>query len=141
MKKDREDIALKLFDGLQAIANDQFPRSCQSCGRFYESPKQYIEDAEPPENTSGLQASKDDHGQPILQLFRNCPCGSTLLEFFKERRDLSPPGQRRRDRFGELMKVMTNTGMEFEDAQKELLKFLDGKESQIIQDYIQSLSS
>jgi hypothetical protein len=141
MKPDKKTIAQKLVDGLQAIANEQFPRSCKSCGRFYESPKQYFEDADPPATSNGLQeTSRDKQGRPGLQLFRHCPCGSTLLEFFKERRDLSPAGKRRREKFGEVMNVMTKAGLEFEIAQQELLKFLDGQESEIIQEYIQALS-
>ncbi|MCK9987662.1 MAG: hypothetical protein AzoDbin1_04134, partial [Azoarcus sp.] len=41
-------------------------------------------------------------GQVIVELFRNCVCGSTLMDCFRDRRDTSEAGLRRRARFGEL---------------------------------------
>lgn len=74
---------------------------------------------------SALKASEDDGGV-ILELFRNCVCGSTLLDFFSDRRDTGPAGLKRRERFGELMTFLTNSGLDVGIARAERLKVLRG---------------
>jgi hypothetical protein len=44
-----------------------------------------------PDHT-GLKEGIDEDGASIVEVFRNCACGSTLLETFSDRRDQSPGG-------------------------------------------------
>jgi hypothetical protein len=44
-----------------------------------------------PDHT-GLKEGIDEDGAAIVEVFRNCACGSTLLETFSDRRDQSPGG-------------------------------------------------
>jgi hypothetical protein len=74
----------------------------------------------------------DDDDEPIVELFRNCACGSTLLEFCSDRRDNSPAGIRRRRRFGELMVLLVSSGIKEFVARQELLKMLRGEKSEVI---------
>ena len=81
-----------LFKGLQALAKSDFPKKCSTCGRTFNTAEEFIQQTEliRPE-ISGLKQSIDDEGLAIVELFRNCPCGSTLMDAFNNRRDMSPP--------------------------------------------------
>lgn len=45
---------------------------------------------------SSLKQAEDENGQVIVEVYRNCICGSTLMDEFQCRRDDSPEGQRKR---------------------------------------------
>ncbi len=68
----------------------------------------------------------------IVNLFRNCTCGSTLMDEFNNRRDLSPGGLKRREKFGALMDRLVEGGMEMETARTELLKVMRGEGSKVL---------
>lgn len=65
-----------------------------------------------------------DIGNPGQQvgLFRNCVCGTTILAFCHDRRDLSEAGNRRRELFGELLDRLVETGLSAQDARHKILK-------------------
>jgi len=84
------------------------------------------------EIAAGLKQAVDDDGQVIVELFRNCVCGSTLMNCFRDRRDTSEAGLRRRTRFGELIATLVDQGLERERAHAELLKVLRGEPSTIL---------
>jgi len=54
-------------------------------------------------------------------LFRNCTCGTTIMAFCHDRRDLSPSGDKRRRLFGELMNRLVDAGASAETARQRLL--------------------
>lgn len=128
MKEDLED----LFSGLQALSASAFPKRCNSCGRVYESVEAYLQQTQRVERRGGFKASLDDDDQPILELYRNCECGSTLMDFFSERRDASAQGERRRAAFGKALALLVNRGVSESTARKELLRVLRGHDSQVI---------
>jgi hypothetical protein len=141
-----DELLRKLYDGLQEIAQNQFPRHCGACGRTFRDADEFIRSTHAlrnlkNEHVSALQAAEDEHGQPAIQLYRNCPCGSTMLEFFQDRRDLSPAGQQRRKRFGELLEQMEQSGIDRALGRVELIRFLRGEESALIRGYIDRLKS
>jgi len=76
-----------------------------------------------------------DDGSRIVEAFRNCPCGSTLMDFFTDRRDMSEKGLRRRERFGELLDYLVENGMERAAARAELLKVLKGGSSAVLANF------
>ncbi|MFH2008940.1 MAG: hypothetical protein ABI333_20290 [bacterium] len=91
------------------------------------------------EPLTAIQPTTDDAGRPALQLYRNCPCGSTLLELFRDRRDLSPAGRQRRKRFGELLEQLEQSGLGREIGRSELRRFLRGEDSELIRSHINKL--
>jgi hypothetical protein len=97
---DNSDKAL--FNGLQELTIGAFPKTCASCGRVYEDLEQFLAQTLAINERSGLKASVDDDEQPVVELFRNCICGSTLMDFCRSRRDESEKGQRRRETFARI---------------------------------------
>jgi hypothetical protein len=77
-----------LFEGLKAISASAFPKQCTVCGRTYTTVTQYVTETESIQKRSGLKRSADDDDQTIVELFRNCLCGSTLMDAFSDRRDI-----------------------------------------------------
>ena len=123
----------ELFRGLKSLSRTAFPKKCPTCGRVYENEEQYIAATEAIRPTkSGLKESFDDDDKQIVELYRNCVCGSTLMEFFGDRRDNSPNGIKRREIFGQLMDMLVEKGIEPEVARNELLKKLYGQKSDLL---------
>ena len=73
---------LEIFKGLKALSESAFPKRCGNCGRVFETSEQYIRETEKVSD-SGLKESYDDDDTPILEVYRNCICGSTLMDFFQ----------------------------------------------------------
>ncbi len=119
-----------LFEGLQALSDSAFPKECSRCGRQYHSPRDFVRESRPPPNGSGFKSGYDDDESTVLQLFRNCECGSTLMDFFNDRRDTSERGQKRRQLFGELLDTLEQQGMPPDEARPELRKLMNGEHSE-----------
>lgn len=119
----------ELFEGLQALSDAAFPKTCSSCGRVYHSATEFATRSLAPSGRSGLKQGLDDDDQPVVELFRNCQCGSTLLDFFEDRRDNSTRGQKRREVFGKVLGNLENRGMTRTEARQELRKLMNGKPS------------
>jgi hypothetical protein len=123
----------KLLAGLKALVESSFPKRCTNCGAVYEDVDDYVRRTVPISVTrSGLKQSSDDDGRTIVELFRNCTCGSTLMDFFDNRRDLSEAGARRRQRFDELRDYLVSTGLDAGLVRAELLKLMRGESSTIL---------
>lgn len=120
----------ELLDGLKALSDSAFPKECANCGRVYHSPEDFVTQSENLGGRSGLKSSYDDDDRPIIELFRNCICGSTLMDFFSDRRDTSPGGLKRREVFAKMLTHLESRGMEVEVARKELLKLMQGDRSE-----------
>ncbi len=124
----------ELFSGLQALAASAFPKKCSTCGRSFESAEEFIKETEiirP--SVSGLKQSPDEDGSMIVELFRNCPCGSTLMDAFNNRRDMSEKGEKRRKRFAQLIEYLKEQHkVEHEVARDELLKVMRGEKSELL---------
>jgi len=122
-----------LLAGLRALAESSFPKRCGNCGKVYDSVADYVaQTASIATDKSGLKQSRDDDGQTIIELFRNCTCGSTLMDFFSDRRDLSGAGEQRRRRFDELIQHLIGRGLDRAVARTELLKVMHGLPSEIL---------
>lgn len=124
------------FKDLKALAESAFPKRCANCGRVYDTAEQFMAETENinPDRT-GLKSSLDDDGSTIVEAFRNCVCGSTLMDFFSDRRDVSDKGLARRQKFGELLDYLVEQGLEFAIARTELLKVLRGEKSEVLKDF------
>jgi hypothetical protein len=122
-----------LFAGLRALAESAFPKHCPTCGRQFESAQQFIENTHSiRSDKSGLKQSFDDGDNTIVEMYRNCPCGSTLMDFFSDRRDQSEKGIQRRKKFDELMDYLIAKGWKAGQARKELLKALHGEKNELV---------
>jgi len=122
-----------LFANLQTLVDSTFPKRCGNCGRDYATAAEFCAatSALSPDR-SGLKQTCDDDGKPIVELFRNCVCGSTLMGDFHSRRDSSPAGTRRRQRFDELLRLIQERGIDGAAARRELLKLMRGQKSELI---------
>lgn len=119
--------------GLRALADSAFPKYCRNCGRTFSTAEQFIEETEQiRQGTSGLKQSYDDDDLTIVEVYRNCPCGSTLMDYFSNRRDSSEVGLNRRKKFGEMLDMIAAKGIERDVARVELLKLLRGEHSEIL---------
>lgn len=119
--------------GLRELAESAFPRRCPTCGRVFETAAAFIAQTRPVRaDHHGLKAAQDDNGMALLELYRNCPCGSTLMDFFSDRRDTSDKGLARRKRFGELHAYLVAQGIPAQAARTELLKAMRGEPSEML---------
>lgn len=124
---------LSLFADLQALVDAAFPKKCSSCGRNFETADDFVRQTDAIRGKSGLKSAVDDDGRPVVELFRNCPCGSTLMDAFRDRRHTSEAGLRRRAKFGALIDRLAARGVAPETARAELLKVLRGEGSALLE--------
>lgn len=123
----------ELFKNLKALSDASFPKKCAMCGQVYASVKEYVEKTRDVSGQSGLKKGYDDDERPIVELFRNCVCGSTLMDCFSDRRDVSESGLKRRKLFGKLIAMLEDIGLEAGLARKELLKVMRGESSAVLE--------
>lgn len=124
-----------LYSNLSALSKDSFPKHCNNCGRVFETERDFVLKTVSMEDHSGFKPDLDDDGRPLIELFRNCTCGSTLMDYFNERRDLSEKGIRRRETFEKILVMLEKKGWSRHQGRQELLKFMRGERSR----YLESL--
>ena len=128
-----ENNSEDIYAGLRQLADSAFPKRCKLCWREYRNSAEFLAATQPLRaDCSGLKQSSDDDGRPIVELFRNCVCGSTLLESYWNRRDLSDKGILRRKRFQVMVRKLAAAGCPKETAHTELLKFLRGQPNDLL---------
>lgn len=123
----------KFFSGLKSIVDTAFPKKCPMCKKIYNNEKDFINETSKINGQSGLKQSYDDNDRTIIELYRNCSCGSTLMNFFGDRRENNEAGEKRRAEFGELHHYLINQGIESTIARDELLKVIRGEKSELLQ--------
>ncbi|MEJ2394801.1 MAG: oxidoreductase [Candidatus Thiodiazotropha sp.] len=126
----------KILNGLRELSKTTFPRKCTTCGRVYDSFEEFVSETRPLEGRSGLQENigcPEEGDNPIVEIYRNCVCGSTLMEFALNRRDTSEHGLRRREIFNKLLNLLVERGLSGEDAKKELRLLLQSRKSQLLE--------
>jgi hypothetical protein len=127
------DSDRELYADLRALTASTFPKRCRNCGREYLSEAEFVAATQAvPGGRSGLKQAIDDDGGTIVELFRNCACGSTLMDSFDNRRDTSAAGLKRRQRFDDLMGQLTARGIDPPAARAELLKLMRGQQSNLV---------
>ena len=124
------------FAGLKALAQDSFPKRCRNCGLEFASEADYFQQTQAirPDIT-GLKAVHDDEVGPLVEVFRNCVCGSTLLVNCASRRDDSAAGRSRRRLFDELLGYLVQHGVERAQARDELLRVASGERSEALESW------
>jgi hypothetical protein len=126
----------ELYAGLQALVDSAFPKRCNVCGRVYETADDFIRQTRMvrPEST-GLKQALNDDDAVMVELYRNCVCGSTLLDLFSCRRDASSAGEQRRMYFNVMLGKLVETGYSMSVARAELIKVMRGEDSEILHDH------
>ena len=119
----------ELYTGLQFMRASAFPKKCPACGKIYETADDFIAQTRSLGGKSGLKQSLDDDDKSLVEFFRNCICGSTMMEECRDRRDTSELGLRRREKFGQLHELLKNSGMDANIARQELLRIMRGESS------------
>ena len=123
----------EFYAGLRELVDSDFPKRCGNCGREYRNSAEFLAATQPVSaNSSGLKQSRDDDGQMIVDLFRTCVCGSTLLETFGNRRDLGEDGVKRRMRFQDMVGKLVAMGYTEEISRGQLLKLMRGQPNDVI---------
>lgn len=126
----------ELLEGLRELSETAFPRKCSTCGRVYASLEEFIYETRQLEGRSGLIENlgcPEEGDDPSVDLYRNCICGSTLMEFFINRRDASNNGRRRRILFDKLHKLLIEKGLSEGDARRELLLIVHFNRSELLE--------
>ena len=130
--KDKGVPGSGLYNGLQTLAEYAFPKKCSNCGKYFDDVQEFLFQTKAIQGSTGLKQSIDDEERTIVELFRNCLCGSTLVSIFGDRRDISERGRQRREKFGKLLDMLQKAGLEVDVARQELLKILHGQDSVIL---------
>lgn len=119
------------FSDLTVIVESSFPRKCSCCGKTYATAKSFlVETKNMPSGRSSLKEAIEEDGTTIVEVFRNCVCGSTLMDEFNSRRDESIEGQKRRETFDRLLMMLQQQQIAEEVARAEVLKVLHGEHSE-----------
>ncbi|MGZ3235955.1 MAG: hypothetical protein ACXU8A_01100 [Burkholderiaceae bacterium] len=122
-----------LFKGLKLLAESAFPKHCKNCGRTFETAEAFLRETQQiSQDRTGLKQSWDDNDVTIVEVYRNCPCGSTLMDFFSDRRDYSEAGLQRREKFEKLIVQLISYGLTRDIARAELIKVLRGQVSEVL---------
>lgn len=114
--------------GFTPLQHGAFPKSCPNCHKLYADERQFMAETVPPAHVrSDVRAVEDDDERDdvFLEVYRNCVCGSTLMELFHSRRDLSEEGLTRRQLFEDMLRVMEEAGIPRQEARAILLQQLD----------------
>jgi hypothetical protein len=121
----------ELYEGLRAIGDFGFPKTCGNCGKLFPDMHSFVHETQEMSHSSGLMDIGMEQN-PELTLWRNCPCGSTLMVNCADRRDHSLKGEQRRERFDKLLEMLVAAGYEREFAREELRKVVRGHTSTIL---------
>ena len=104
-----------------------FPKKCTNCGKVYFTEADFFQHSTPIERSVAsiktIQDPSDEKGI-YLEVFRNCYCGSTLMELFHCRTNISEAGIKRRLLFESLLKSLIQSGYELVDARSLLLELM-----------------
>jgi len=105
-----------------------FPKTCVTCNAVYLNEIDFFQRTTPISNTAtDIKVIKDDEENDadiFLEVFRNCACGSTLMELFHCRRDLSENGIRKRIIFETLLDGLVKIGHDRMAARTMILEFI-----------------
>jgi len=124
------------LNGLITFIESSFPKKCATCGKVYPTSTQFLSETENmPHGRSSLKEALEEDGTAIVEVFRNCACGSTLMEEFNSRRVNSPLGQQTRAEFDRLLNMLKKQNIPIEIARTELVKLFKGKKSESL-DYL-----
>jgi hypothetical protein len=112
------------YEGLAVRSNDLFPLVCPRCQRRFTHIHDFLARTTPIFQSSGLMERQDPDSGTFVLLLRNCLCGTSLALRCQDRRNQSDRGRLRRDRYGLLVNLLVEVGVESDRAQREVRKLL-----------------
>lgn len=121
-----------LLSGLQQLAAGTFPRTCPTCGHIYQDFAQFLRETKPLERHSGLKEVTENDSTAV-EVYRNCVCGSTLMDLARDRRDETEAGKEKRWEFAAMVNKLTQRGLARDVAHSELHKLIRGESSPAIE--------
>jgi hypothetical protein len=120
------------FEGLKALLDSAFPKKCGNCGYVYETAEQFfLETQDMPRGRSSLKSAVEEDGATVVEAFRNCRCGSSLMDEFGCRRDASEKGRQQREAFDKMLALLLGRNIPEPIARSEIANFLRGKPNQL----------
>lgn len=122
----------ELYYMLKTLSESSFPKKCASCGSVFNTPEEFFARTIQIGKSTGVKQALDDNGQTILEFFRNCPCGSTLMEEFQNRRNQSETGKIKRDEFDKILEILMNNGIPKDRGRLEILRYIRGESGTVI---------
>lgn len=123
---------MKTFTGLQASLESAFPKKCAVCGYVYRSAEAFFSETQAVNSgLSCLKSALNNDGLAIVEVFRNCRCGSTLMDEFNCRRNISQTGLNQRQTFDHLYRILQKYPITDHDIRTEIIRFLNGNASKI----------
>jgi len=124
----------ELYRDLKALSVNSFPKKCNTCGAEYADEMDFLAKTQQMPKHSGLKSAEEDDGSFVVEVFRNCVCGSTLMDEFADRRDMSEQGSKRRALFIKLHEnLVQNFGIEPVQARNEILAAMRGDHSEVFE--------
>lgn len=129
--KNRQILVAELYQGLQALVDAAFPKTCSKCGASYQNLEEFLRGTSSTLSSSGLKQVEKDRNKSVVELYRNCQCGTALMEFFCDRRDDSQTGVLVRAKFSQLLNLLQETGLSVATVRAELTQVLRGQPSEI----------
>ena len=121
------------FAELRVLVEASFPKQCSNCGKIYQDNAEFLHETQMIKRNKGIKSVVDDDDRNVLELYRNCSCGSTLMDIYQDRRDSSEMGIKRRQQFEALIMKLQNEGIAEHTAREELLNIVNGRGSEFLQ--------
>ncbi|MCB1615455.1 MAG: hypothetical protein KDI30_05520 [Pseudomonadales bacterium] len=106
---------------------DSFPKTCPMCNTVYSDEIDFFERTHSlPHVNSDIRPVEDENADPqvYLEIYRNCNCGTTLMELFHCRREQTASENRKRLLFEILLDAMEAIGHKRKDARDILFEFM-----------------
>ena len=128
----KEALINSVFKEFKELVNETFPKHCACCGRDYKNLNEFLAGTEALPSAVSMIQSLGGDDKSVIDILRNCACGTTLMAVFSERRDMSESGAKAREKFAQLLTLLTSSGLDKMIARRELLKMLHGEDSEYI---------
>jgi hypothetical protein len=122
-----------IYEGLLAMLQNEFPKTCAKCAREYPTLESFVDETTAVNSGTGLMGYDMGNQAQQVAMLRNCACGSTMATFCCDRRDCTEGGLRRRAMFDKLLCQLQERGVAALTAREELLAFLRGERSVILE--------
>lgn len=122
--KTRTRAELQLLETFRRLVACSFPKKCASCNRVYSDLQDFVARTRALSQSGGLLEQLDDAARDVIDLNRNCACGSTLMVVISERRDISDAGKALRRDFQRALDDMTAGGVDAKYARRHLLDLM-----------------
>ena len=90
---DNKGQDLELFAGFNALSDNACPKEYATCGCVYRSPEDVVQQSQDINGHSGLKHGYGEDDRPVVEWFRNCLCGYTLMDSFQAGWTPLPPAR------------------------------------------------